>query len=44
MKELTLDTSSTAEAIGFEFEEATDPIAVFAEFRKEVSLMGYVII
>lgn len=39
LKQLTLDTGSTAEALGFEFEDAVDPLAVFAEFRREILLM-----
>jgi serine/threonine protein kinase len=41
LKQLTLDTSSTVESPGFEFEDAVNPLDVFKEFRAEVLLMRY---
>jgi hypothetical protein len=41
LKQLTLDTSSTVESLGFEFEDAVNPLDVFKEFRAEVLLMRY---
>eukprot|EP01087_Luapelamoeba_hula_P024976 TRINITY_DN9696_c0_g1_i1.p1 TRINITY_DN9696_c0_g1~~TRINITY_DN9696_c0_g1_i1.p1 ORF type:complete len:1325 (+),score=299.28 TRINITY_DN9696_c0_g1_i1:269-4243(+) len=40
LKELTLDSNATADSLGFEFEDAEDPLEIFAEFRKEVSMMS----
>jgi len=41
LKQLTIDMSTTVESLGFEFEEAINPLDVFKEFRAEVLLMRY---
>jgi len=40
LKQLTIDMSTTVESLGFEFEEAINPLDVFKEFRAEVLLMS----
>eukprot|EP01088_Endostelium_zonatum_P015849 TRINITY_DN4053_c0_g1_i1.p1 TRINITY_DN4053_c0_g1~~TRINITY_DN4053_c0_g1_i1.p1 ORF type:complete len:1808 (-),score=396.61 TRINITY_DN4053_c0_g1_i1:28-5451(-) len=39
VKELTFDDESTAESLGFDFEDAVDPLKIYDDFRQEASLM-----